>query len=117
MEALAQRYVTVHLSESAYKGLSGLLEDWMIGLARLWLTAYPVQLTLRSGRAPSAGRRFKFPCPISWKRPTVTRSSVSSSNESSVTLPTSARPFGSGSSTIELTSDALTKLNGVHFAR
>jgi hypothetical protein len=41
---MAQRYVTVHLSESTFKTLSSLLEDWILGLARLWLTAYPVQL-------------------------------------------------------------------------
>src|SRR5947208_201464 len=51
LEALAQRYVTVHLSESAFKGLSSLLEDWLIGLARLWLTAYPVQLNAASNDA------------------------------------------------------------------
>jgi hypothetical protein len=44
LEPMAQRYVSVHLTESAFKGLSVLLEDWVIGLARLWLTAYPVQL-------------------------------------------------------------------------
>ena len=44
LESLAQRYVTVHLAESAFKGLSGLLEDWIFGFTRLWLTAYPKQL-------------------------------------------------------------------------
>src|SRR5438876_1057021 len=44
LEPMAHRYVTVHLAESVFKGLSGFLEDWIIGLARLWLTAYPVQL-------------------------------------------------------------------------
>jgi hypothetical protein len=44
LEPLGQRYVTVHLAESAFKGLSGLLEDWVLGLARLWLAAYPKQL-------------------------------------------------------------------------
>src|SRR4051794_19952728 len=43
LETMAQRYVTVPLSESTFKGLSGLLEDWIVGLARLWLTAYPIQ--------------------------------------------------------------------------
>ena len=44
LEAMSHRYVTSHLSESVFKGLAGLLEDWILGLARLWLTAYPVQL-------------------------------------------------------------------------
>jgi hypothetical protein len=44
LELMAQRYVTVHLAESVFKGLAGLLEDWILGLARMWLTAYPVQL-------------------------------------------------------------------------
>src|SRR3954447_1887252 len=37
LEPLAQRYVTVHLAESALKGLGGLLENWIVGLARIWL--------------------------------------------------------------------------------
>jgi hypothetical protein len=41
---MSHRYVTSHLSQSVFKGLAGLLEDWILGLARLWLTAYPVQL-------------------------------------------------------------------------
>jgi len=41
LELMAQRYVTVHLAESAFKGISGLLEDWILGLARLWLAASP----------------------------------------------------------------------------
>jgi hypothetical protein len=44
LEPIAHRYVSVHLTESVFKGLSGHLEDWVLGLARLWLTAYPVQL-------------------------------------------------------------------------
>lgn len=68
LEALAQRYVTVHLSESAFKGLSGLLEDWMIGLARLWLTAYPAQLSAASSDAaerPRSQRREEIQIPLS----------------------------------------------------
>lgn len=45
LEPLAQRYVTVHLAESAFRSLSGFLEDWICGLARLWLTAYPKQIS------------------------------------------------------------------------
>jgi hypothetical protein len=44
LEAMSHRYVTSHLLQSVFKGLAGLLEDWILGLARLWLTAYPVQL-------------------------------------------------------------------------
>ncbi len=54
LEPLAQRYVTVHLAESVFRGLSGLLEDWICGLARLWLTTYPKQLDAASDEA--AGR-------------------------------------------------------------
>jgi hypothetical protein len=56
LEPLAQRYVTVHLSESTFKGLSGLLEDWIVGLARLWLTAYPVQLDAAYNEAAERSR-------------------------------------------------------------
>lgn len=65
---LAQRYVTVHLAESAFKGLAGLLEDWVVGLARLWLTAYPVQLEAASGEAAGrlrAQRREEIRVPLS----------------------------------------------------
>jgi len=48
--------VTVHLAESTFKQLSGLLEDWILGLARLWLTAYPRQLEAAS-REASGGPR------------------------------------------------------------
>jgi hypothetical protein len=44
LESMAQRFVTVHLAESVFKSLAGLLEDWILGLSRLWLTAYPIQL-------------------------------------------------------------------------
>ena len=33
LESLAQRHVTVHLSESTFKSLSALVEDWIVGLA------------------------------------------------------------------------------------
>jgi hypothetical protein len=68
LEPLAQRYVTVHLAESAFKGVSGLLEDWILGLARLWLTAYPVQLDAASGEAAGrsrAQRREEIQVPLS----------------------------------------------------
>lgn len=44
LEALAQRYMTVHLAESAFRALSASLEEWVCGLVRLWLVAYPKQL-------------------------------------------------------------------------
>jgi hypothetical protein len=56
LEPMAQRYVTVHLSESTFKGLSGLLEDWIVGLARLWLTAYPRQLDAAYSEAAERSR-------------------------------------------------------------
>jgi hypothetical protein len=56
LEPLAQRYVTVHLAETVFRGLSGLLEDWMMGLARLWLTAYPVQLDAAYNEAADRSR-------------------------------------------------------------
>lgn len=68
LESLAQRYVTVHLAESAFKGISGLLEDWILGLARLWLTAYLVQLDAASGEAAGrsrAQRREEIQVPLS----------------------------------------------------
>ena len=46
--SMAQRYVTVHLAESVFRSLSGLLEDWICGMARLWLRAYPKQLDTAS---------------------------------------------------------------------
>ena len=51
LEPMAQRYVTVHLAESAFKGLSGLLKDWILA----W---------------PGSGWRST---PSNWSRP-ITRS-------------------------------------------
>jgi hypothetical protein len=51
----AQRYVTVPLAESIFRELSSLLEDWIMGLIRLWLTAYPEDLDLNFD--PTTGRR------------------------------------------------------------
>lgn len=56
LEALAQRYITVHLPESVFRGLAGLLEDWVSGLARLWLRAYPQQLKAASNEAADRPR-------------------------------------------------------------
>jgi hypothetical protein len=48
--------VTVHLAESAFRSLSGFLEDWICGLARLWLTAYPRQIDAASNEAADRTR-------------------------------------------------------------
>ncbi len=42
----AQRYATVRLAESVFRDLSGLMEDWFIGVVRAWLTAHPEDLDL-----------------------------------------------------------------------
>jgi hypothetical protein len=68
LELMAQRYVTVNLAESVFKGLAGLLEDWMLGLSRLWLTAYPVQLDTAYNDATDrsrAQRRDEIQVPLS----------------------------------------------------
>jgi hypothetical protein len=68
LEPMAQRYVTVHLAESAFKGLSGLLEDWILGLARLWLAAYPKQLVAAYDEVADrtrAQRRDEIQVPLS----------------------------------------------------
>ena len=68
LEPLAQRYVTVHLAESAFRDLSGFLEDWIMGLARLWLTAYPLQLDAASNESAGrsrAQRREEIQVPLS----------------------------------------------------
>ena len=57
LETRTQRYVTVHLSESVFKNLSGLLEDWVLGLVRLWLTAHPEALDTEFNK--STGRTRK----------------------------------------------------------
>jgi hypothetical protein len=55
LAARAARYVTVRLAESTFRELSSLLEDWILGLIRLWLTAYPEDLDLNFD--PATGRR------------------------------------------------------------
>ena len=44
LEDRAQRYVKSHLAVATFKGLSNLLEEWVLGLARRWLIAHPGQL-------------------------------------------------------------------------
>jgi hypothetical protein len=68
LEVLSQHYVSVDLAESAFKSLSSLLEDWIVGLIRLWLTAYPVQLDAASidvAERPRAQRREEIQVPLS----------------------------------------------------
>jgi hypothetical protein len=55
LESRAQKYVTVQLAESTFRELSSLLEDWILGLIRLWLTAYPEDMDLNFD--PATGRR------------------------------------------------------------
>jgi hypothetical protein len=55
LESRAQRYVTVQLAESVFRDLSSTLEDSVLGLIRLWLTAYPEDLDLSFD--PATGRR------------------------------------------------------------
>jgi hypothetical protein len=81
LELMAQRYVTINLADSVFKGLAALLEDWILGLSRLWLTAYPVQLDTAYNEATDRSRsqrrdEIQFPSPRSWPRPTATQSSA-----------------------------------------
>ena len=55
LESRAQKYVTVQLAESTFRDLSSLLEDWILGLIRLWLTAYPEDIDLNFD--PATGQR------------------------------------------------------------
>lgn len=55
LESRAQKYVRVRLAESTFQELSSLLEDWILGLIRLWLTAYPEDLDLNFD--PATGQR------------------------------------------------------------
>ena len=59
LEAMAQLYINVHLTGSVFKGLSGFLEDWIMGLVRLWLTAYPVQLDSAFNEATERSRSLR----------------------------------------------------------
>jgi hypothetical protein len=55
LESRVERYVTVRLAESTFRELSTLLEDWILGLIRLWLTTYPEDLDLNFD--PASGQR------------------------------------------------------------
>jgi hypothetical protein len=55
LDSRVERYVTVRLAESTFREISTLLEDWILGLIRIWLTAYPEDLDLNFD--PATGRR------------------------------------------------------------
>jgi hypothetical protein len=55
LKARTEKYVGIRLNGSIFKDLSSLLEDWMLGLIRLWLTAYPEDLDLHFD--PATGLR------------------------------------------------------------
>jgi hypothetical protein len=59
LDPMAQRYVAVHLPESVFKGLSGLLEDWVLGLIRLWLQSHPEDLDLDYDSSTGQTRKKK----------------------------------------------------------
>jgi hypothetical protein len=54
LETRSQAYV-IALAESVFKGLSSLLEDWILGLIRIWLGAYPEDIDLHFD--PTTGQR------------------------------------------------------------
>jgi hypothetical protein len=60
LELRAQKYVTLHLAESTFRDLSSLLEDWILGLIRLWLTAYPEDMDLKFDSAIGQRRGKKL---------------------------------------------------------
>jgi hypothetical protein len=55
LESPVQKYVTVRLAEATFRELSSLLEDWILGLIRPWLTAYPEDIDLNFD--PATGQR------------------------------------------------------------
>jgi hypothetical protein len=59
LESRAQKYVRVRLAKSTFRDLSSLLEDWILGLIRLWLTAYPEDLDLNFDSATGQRRGKK----------------------------------------------------------
>ena len=117
LEPMAQRYVTVHLSESTFKGLSGLLEDWIVGLARLWLTAYPRQLDAAYNEAAERSRsqrREEIQVPLSEILAAPDRGAIPgvSSNGSSASWRTAGRRSGFSSSTTGSTSGVRRRASG-----
>ncbi len=59
LETQAQRYMTVHLPESVFKNLSGLMEDWTLGLVRLWLIDHPEDLDTDFDKSTGRTRKKK----------------------------------------------------------
>jgi hypothetical protein len=59
LESRAQKYVTVQLAESTFRDLSSLLEDWILGLIRLWLRVYPEDMDLNFDQATGQRRGKK----------------------------------------------------------
>jgi hypothetical protein len=55
LDSRVERYVTVRLAESTFRELSSLMEDWVLGLIRLWLSAYPEDMDLNFD--PATGHR------------------------------------------------------------
>ena len=56
LELRVQVYVTRRLTESTFRELSSILEDWILGLIRPWLTAYPEDIDLNFD--PASGHRL-----------------------------------------------------------
>jgi hypothetical protein len=57
LESRAQKYVTVRLAESIFREFSSLLEEYILGLIRLWLTAYPEDLAFTAMAHFQLGQR------------------------------------------------------------
>ena len=68
LESRSQSYVTA-LARVGFRGLSSLLEDWILGLIRIWLSAYPEDLDLNfdpaTGQAPGPETRGSPDSPVS----------------------------------------------------
>ncbi len=47
--------MNVQLAESTFRDLSSILEEWILGLIQLWMTAYPEDLDLNYD--PATGQR------------------------------------------------------------
>jgi hypothetical protein len=102
LKPMAQRYVSVRLTHSVFKGLSADLEDWVLVLARLWLTAYPVQLDAAYNESVERYRsqrreEIQVPCLRSWPPPIAPRFSKAWSNGWSANWRTADHSSGSDS--------------------
>ncbi len=54
-ESRVQKYTTVQLTETTFRELCRILEEWVLGLIRIWLIAYPEDLDLEFD--PATGQR------------------------------------------------------------